>query len=275
MSGSAGSSVGTVRVDGEPGPEGTPGAIRVIAIDRAAALNAIDVATMRALLDAFRDCAATPHLRAVILTGSGERAFAAGADIAALSAMGPAEARAFSALGHEVAAAIESLSVPVIAAVNGFALGGGCEMALACDFIYAAETARFGMPESKLGAIPGFGGTVRLLERVGPARARELLFSGEIVDAAEAQRIGLVNRVFPVDQLLPEARRSAAAIAARAPLAIARLKEALVRRAAAGRGDAAQEETEMFASLFASADLRAGMQAFVAKDKQPPKWQGR
>lgn len=265
----------TVRVASESGPEGTPGAIRVISIDRPTALNAIDVATMRALGEAFRDCAAAPQLRAVILTGTGERAFAAGADIAALSAMGPAEARAFSALGHEVAAAIESLAVPVIAAVNGFALGGGCEMALACDFIYAADTARFGMPESKLGAIPGFGGTVRLVERLGPARARELLFSGEVIDAAEALRVGLVNRVFPRDQLLPEARRTAAAIATRAPLAIARLKEALARRLAAARGDAGLEETEMFASLFASADLRAGMQAFVAKDKQPPKWQGR
>ena len=271
----AGPSADTVRVDSEPGPDGTPGAIRVISIDRPAALNAIDVPTMRSLGEAFRDCSASPQLRAVILTGTGERAFAAGADIAALSTMGPVEARAFSALGHEVAAAIESLAVPVIAAVNGFALGGGCEMALACDFIYAADTARFGMPESKLGAIPGFGGTVRLVERLGPARARELLFSGEVIDAAEALRVGLVNRVFPLDGLLPEARRTAAAIAARAPLAIARIKEALARRAAAARGEAAHQETETFASLFASADLQTGMRAFLAKDKQPPKWQGR
>jgi enoyl-CoA hydratase len=268
-------SAGTVRLDSEPGPDGTPGAIRIISIDRPAALNAIDVPTMRMLGEAFRDCATSTALRAVILTGVGERAFAAGADIAALSGMGAAEARAFSALGHEVAGAIESLPVPVIAAVHGFALGGGCEMALACDFIYAADTARFGMPESKLGAIPGFGGTVRLAERVGPARARELLFTGDIVDAAAAERMGLVNRVFPAERLLAEARRAAAAIAARAPLAIARLKEALVRRAAAGRGDAAHQEIETFAALFATADLRLGMQAFVAKDKTPPKWQGR
>jgi enoyl-CoA hydratase len=275
VSDDGGTSADTVRVDSEPGPDGTPGAIRVISIDRPGALNAIDVATMRALGGAFRDCASAPHLRAVILTGAGDRAFAAGADIAALSVMGPTEARAFSALGHEVAGAMESLSVPVIAAVNGFALGGGCEMALGCDFIYAADTARFGMPESKLGAIPGFGGTVRLVERIGPALARELLFSGDVIDAAEALRIGLVNRVFPPARLLPEARRAAAAIAARAPLAIARLKEALAGRAAATRGNAGPRETEMFASLFATADLRAGMQAFVAKDKQPPKWQGR
>jgi enoyl-CoA hydratase len=266
---------GTVRVDAEPGPDGTPGAIRIISIDRPGALNAIDVATMRALGEAFRDCASAPHLRAVILTGSGERAFAAGADIATLSGLAPTEAREFSALGHEVAGTIESLSVPVIAAVNGFALGGGCEMALGCDFIYAADTARFGMPESKLGAIPGFGGTVRLVERIGPALARELLFTGDLIDAPEALRIGLVNRVFPPDRLLPEARRTAGAIAARAPLAIARLKEALASRAAAARGNAGPREIEMFASLFATADLRAGMEAFLAKDKQPPKWQGR
>lgn len=263
-----------VRVASEPGPDGTADVIRVITIDRPVALNAIDVATMRGLADAFRDCAAVPALRAVILTGAGERAFAAGADIAALAAMGPSEARAFSALGHQVAEAIESLPVPVIAAVNGFALGGGCEMALACDFIYASDTARFGMPESKLGAIPGFGGTVRLPERLGPARARELLFTGEVIDAAEALRVGLVNRVFPAERLLTEARRAAAAIAARAPLAVARLKEALAQRAAAGRGEAAQHEIETFAALFATADLQAGMRAFVAKDKTPPKWQG-
>ena len=275
MNAGANANAGSVRLESEPGPDGTPGAVRIISIDRPAALNAIDVPTMRMLGEAFRDCATSTALRAVILTGVGERAFAAGADIAALSAMGAAEARAFSALGHEVAGAIESLPVPVIAAVQGFALGGGCEMALACDFIYAAESARFGMPESKLGAIPGFGGTVRLVERVGPARARELLFTGDIIDAATAERMGLVNRVFRADALMTEARRAAAAIAARAPLAIARLKEAMVRRDAAGRGDASRQEIETFASLFATADLRLGMQAFVAKDKTPPKWQGR
>jgi len=174
-----------------------------------------------------------------------------------------------------VAALIETLPVPVIAAVAGFALGGGCEMALACDFIYAAENARFGLPECKLGAIPGFGGTVRLPERVGPGRARELLFTGETIDAAEALRMGLCNRVFPPDRLLAEARRTAVAIAARAPLAVARLKRVLGERDAAVRAQAGRREEELFAALFATADLRAGMQAFVAKDKQPPKWQGR
>jgi len=263
-----------VRVQDEPGPDGRAGAIRVVTIDRPHALNAIDVATMQALLSAFEACAATPGLRAVIVTGAGERAFVAGADVAELAAMSATDAYAFSRLGHRVGTAIESLSVPVMAAVNGYALGGGCELALACDFVYAASTARFGLTEGRLGAIPGFGGTVRLARRVGIARAREMLFTAETVDAAEALRLGLCNRVVEPAALMTEARRVAATICTRAPLAVASAKRALRDGADVPEGEALAVEAELFAALFATADLRAGMRAFLDKAAGPPVWQG-
>ena len=175
MSGAAAMSSASVHVHDEDGDDARPGVFRVVTINRPGALNAIDPPTMSALLNAFVD-AGTPeprnqNLRVMILTGAGDKAFAAGADVAALAAMSLEEARAFSLLGHKVANQIELLPIPVIAAVNGFALGGGCEMALACDFIYATAQSRFGQPEAKLGAIPGFGGTQRLARRIGVARA--------------------------------------------------------------------------------------------------------
>jgi enoyl-CoA hydratase len=261
-------SAAPIGIDDEPGPSGRAGEIRWLTINRPSALNAIDVATMQALLEAIEACAAAPALRAVIVTGAGERAFVAGADVAALAGMTPAEAGAFSRLGQRVFDGLERLSVPVIAAVNGHALGGGCELALACDFIYAATTARFGMPETRLGVIPGFGGTVRLPRRVGGARARELLFTAEIVDAAEALRLGLVNRVVEPAALRTEARRAAAAICARAPLAVAAAKQALREGADRPAAEALALEAELFGGLFATEDLRTGMRAFL--DKSPP-----
>jgi enoyl-CoA hydratase len=209
----------------------------------------------------------------VILTGAGDKAFVAGADVSELASLGPDEARALSALGHRLGAVIAALPVPVIAAVRGYALGGGCELALACDFIYVTPSARFGQPEVKLGAIPGFGGTQLLARRVGMARACELLLTGEVIDAAEALRLGLVNRVVEPAGLLAAARATAAAVAARAPLAVAEAKRALVRGAELPLGEALALEREGFAGLFATADLREGMRAFL--DKRPPKWQGR
>ena len=264
----------TVRVDEEPGPDGTPGAIWLVTIDRPAALNAIDVPTMRALATVFDACATAPAVRAVIVTGAGDRAFAAGADVQALASMTVDEARAFSELGHSVGKRMESLSVPVIAAVNGYALGGGCELALACDFIYASNTARFGQPEVRLGAIPGFGGTYRLARRIGLARARELLFTGETIDAAEAFHIGLCNRVVEPGRLLPDARRTAAAIATCAPLAVASAKRALREGIDRPQDEAHRVEMVLFAELFATEDLRLGMRAFLEKDRQLPKWRG-
>jgi len=267
-----------VRVSDEAGPDGRAGAIRVVTIDRPRALNAIDVATMQALLAAFEACAQASHLRAVIVTGAGERAFVAGADVAALAGMTPVEAHGFSRLGHRVGAAIEALPVPVLAAVNGFALGGGCELALACDFIYASTTARFGLTETRLGVIPGFGGTVRLAKRIGVARAKELLFTAETIDAAEAARLGIVNRVCEPAALMTEARRVAGVICTRAPLAVASAKRALHESADLTEAEALTIEADLFSALFSTADLKMGMRAFLDKlDKAggPPVWQGR
>ena len=270
----------SIRVEDEPGPGGA-GQIRWLTIDRPQALNALDPATMDALGRAVDACGSAPELRAVILTGAGERAFVAGADVAALSVMSPAEAAAFSRRGQSVFGALERLSVPVIAAVNGHALGGGCELALACDFIYASATARFGMPETRLGVIPGFGGTVWLPRRVGLARARELLFTAEPIDAAEALRLGLVNRVVEPAALRDEARRAASAICARGPLAVAVAKRLLREGAGRPTAEALALEADAFGALFASEDARTGMRAFLdktdkdKKNNHPPPWSGR
>jgi len=261
-----------VRVEEEAGPDGTPGAIRVVTIDRPAVLNALDAATLGDLAALFEGWAAAPP-RAVILTGAGPKAFVAGADIAELSALDAPGASALSALGHRVGEAIGALPAPVIAAVGGFALGGGCELALACDFIYASTAARFGQPEVKLGAIPGFGGTQRLPRRVGMARALELVLGGEPIDAAEALRIGLVNRVVEPGALMPAARAAAAAVAARAPLAVAEAKRAIRLGAERPLAEGLGLERDRFAALFATADLAEGMRAFL--ERRPPKWESR
>ena len=276
---------GTIRVEDEPGPGGA-GQIRWLTVDRPHALNALDPATMEALGRAVEGCGAMPELRAVIITGAGDRAFVAGADVAALEAMSPAEAAAFSRQGQRVFGALERLAVPVIAAVNGHALGGGCELALACDFIYASATARFGMPETRLGVIPGFGGTIWLPRRVGLARARELLYTAEPIDAAEALRLGLVNRVVEPAALRDEARRAASAICARGPLAVAAVKRILREGTRRPAEEALELEADQFGALFATEDARTGLQAFLTKgakgdkgDKEknnhPPPWRGR
>jgi len=267
------------------GPDGAPGAVRVVTINRPSAMNAIDPATMAALLVAFEEggraasapaAAGAARPRVMILTGAGTRAFAAGADIAALAAMSPAEAGAFSELGHRVVATIEELPIPVIAAVNGFALGGGLELALGCDFIFAADSARFGLPEVKLGAIPGFGGSQRLPRRIGAARAREWLYTGAVVGADEAARIGLVNRVFPGPaDLMAGTHQVAAQIAAQAPLAVAQAKRAIRRGLEQPLPAACRLESALFAELFATADLRRGMRAFLEKDPAPVPWERR
>ena len=249
------------------------GPIVVITINRPAVLNALDERTLRELQDALVRLVGSPSVRCAILTGAGERAFVAGADIAAMAGLGPRQARAFAELGHEVGHAIEALHVPVIAAVNGFALGGGCELALACDFVYASTNARFGQPEVNLGVMPGFGGTQRLPRRVGLGRARELVYTGAVIGADEALRIGLVNAVFEPAELLPRARATAEVIAGKAPLAIADAKRALRRGADLPLGEANELERHLFAGLFATEDQKEGMKAFVAK--RPPKFEGR
>jgi len=183
------------------------GGVATLTIERPKALNALNRSTLSELDAALRELAQNEEVRALIITGAGEKAFVAGADISEMAALTTAQARRFAALGHRVMHMIEALSVPSIAAVNGYALGGGCELAMACDLIYASERARFGQPEVGLGVIPGFGGTQRLARLVGRARAMELIFTAEPVDAAKAKEIGLVLEVLPPDKLLEHCRQ--------------------------------------------------------------------
>ena len=206
------------------------------------------------------------------MTGAG-RAFAAGADIAAMQHFSAAEAGAFSRLGQRTFAALEALAVPTIAAVNGFALGGGCELACACDWIYASANARFGQPEVKLGITPGFGGTTRLVRRVGIAWAKEIVLTGQPIDADQAARIGLVNRVCPPEALLDAALEAGEAIAAVGPLAVAAAKRVLQHGQDADSRAADALEQEAFAAAFASDDRAEGMAAFLAK--RAPAFKGR
>jgi len=247
------------------------GSVVVLTLDREKELNALDRALLEAIRDTARSLAAEKSLRAVVLTGAG-RAFAAGADIQAMSQLTPIEAEAFSRLGHEATAALEELPVPTIAAVNGFALGGGCEVACACDWIYASTKARFGQPEVNLGLIPGFGGTSRLLRRVGIAWAKEIVLSGEMMSAEEAQRIGLVNRIFEPGELLPAAIAMGETIAKKGPLAISLAKRVLQEGQDADVRLAHALEQSSFAALFASEDRDEGLAAFL--EKRDPSFKG-
>jgi enoyl-CoA hydratase len=244
------------------------GPIALLTLDRPDKLNALDRALLGAVGDAVIELMARPMAtrpRALLLTGAGDKAFAAGADIAELSGLGSVDARSLSAHGHRVARVLEEASFPVIAAVNGFALGGGCELALACDFIYASDKARFGQPEVGLGLVPGFGGTQRLARRVGVGRARELVYTGAVIDAERAKAIGLVNDVVPHAELLTRVRAVALAIAGRAPLAVAAAKRLLLQGPESDLRVANELETEAFGALFATRDAREGTSAFLSK----------
>jgi enoyl-CoA hydratase len=249
------------------------GPVATVTVDRPKVLNALDEITLRELCAAFAGLSGSPGLRCVIVTGAGEKAFVAGADIGGMAGLGPREARAFAELGHELGDAIEALTAPVIAAVGGFALGAGCELALACDFIYASTNAKFGQPEVNLGVIPGFGGTQRLSRRVGIGRARELVYTGSIISAEEALRIGLVNAVVAPADLMPRVRAVAETIARKGPLAIADAKRAMRRGADLPLAEAHELERHLFAGLFATADQKEGMKAFI--EKRPAKFEGR
>ncbi len=241
------------------------GGIVLLTLNRPEKLNALNAELLSELGSILRELTTTPGVRAVVLTGAGEKAFAAGADILAMQSLSAAQARAFSELGHAAFRTMESAPFAVIGAVNGLALGGGCELALACDFMYASERAKFGQPEVNLGVIPGFGGTQRLARRVGIARARELCFTGALLDASEALRIGLVNRVVPGAELLEHALAVAATIASKGPLAVAQAKRVLQQGEGVPLAIATELETQAFAALFGSDDQREGMQAFVQK----------
>jgi enoyl-CoA hydratase len=254
----------------------TQGPVALVTIQRPAKLNALNARVIAELTQAFQgliEQAARAEqkegeepIRAVILTGSG-KAFISGADIGDMAALTSVEAKRMADRGHALCALIESAPFPVIAAVNGFALGGGCEVALACDFIYAAEGAKLGQPEVILGILPGYGGTQRLLRRVGAGRARELIYTGDMITAEQALAVGLVNAVFPAEELLPRARDAALKIASRGPLAVAAAKRVMLRGESLDLPAACELEVQAFAALFGSEDQRAGMKAFLEKAK--------
>ena len=225
------------------------------------------------LLERLRELAADEAVRAVVLTGAGDRAFAAGADIKEMSEKNADEALAWGGLGHEVATLLETMPKPTIAALNGFALGGGCELALACDIRYAAANAKLGQPEVLIGVIPGWGGTQRLARLAGIGFAKELVLTGRTIDAQEALDRGLVSAVFAQDDLLPQAVEAARSLAARSPLALAAAKRALNRALQGELDGGLSGEADEFATLFGSEDQREGMAAFV--EKREPRFTGR
>ena len=249
------------------------GFIATITVNRPSALNALNRQMLNEIGWALRDADGDARIRCVILTGAGDKAFVAGADIAEMAEQGATEARSFAAAGRAVGDVLEGMGKPVLAAVNGFALGGGCELALACDFIYAADKAKFGQPEVNLGVIPGFGGTQRLPRRVGLGRATELVLTGDLIGAEEALRIGLVNRVVPAAELMAEARKTAEKIAQKGPLAIAYARRAVRKSMELNLPAGNDYEAELFALLFATQDQKEGMHAFL--EKRPAKFEGK
>ncbi len=241
------------------------GPLAIVTINREDKLNALSSEVIGELTQAAAALEVSHDVRVVALTGAGSKAFVAGADISEMVDLSPVQAQAFSEMGGTLGTAIETSQKPWIAAVNGFALGGGCELALACDFIYAADKAKFGQPEVKLGVIPGFGGTQRLARRVGVAKAKELCMTGDQIDAAEALRIGLADAVFPQAELMDKVKKLAGRIAANGPLAVAEVKRLVHQGQSTSLEHSLALEQRSFGLLFATSDQREGMQAFLAK----------
>lgn len=239
--------------------------IAYVTINRPDKLNALNAATVAEVRAAFERLREDDGVRGVILTGSGEKAFIAGADIVELSQMTPLTGTQVSRAGQETLRIVETMPVPVIAAINGFALGGGLEFALACHIRIASENAKLGLPEVKLGIIPGYGGTFRLPRVVGRGRALEIMLTGEMINAQEAYRIGLVNQVVPQANLLETAHAMAQKIAANGPVAIALAIQAVDNSYHATTEDAQRLEANMFGLLASTADMREGMGAFLEK----------
>ncbi len=247
--------------------------VGLLTFNRPKVLNAVNARVVEELDAAVGEVERDRAVRALVLTGAGEKAFVAGADIAAMSTMTPTEARAFAERAHGVLLRLAALPIPTIAAVNGYALGGGCEIALACDLVYASESARFGQPEVSLGIIPGWGGTQRLTRRVGLMRALELVLAGDPVDAARAKELGLALAVLPPAQLLDHALAQARKIAAKGPVAIALAKRALHAGADVDLRVGIELEKVSFSAAFATEDSREGMKAFL--EKRPARFQGK
>jgi enoyl-CoA hydratase len=247
-------------------------ATAVVTVNRPEALNALDLEHCSLLRDRLEELAAAREVRALVLTGSGEKAFVAGADIKYMQGLSVMEARDWGALGHRCAELLETMPKPTIAAVNGFALGGGCELALACDLRLAAATARLGQPEINLGIIPGWGGSQRLARQAGLGYAKELIFTGRPIDAEEALAHGLVNAVHEPGELLAKALELAGELAGKSPLALAAAKEATNLALAGDRRANLETEARLFAMLFSTEDQKEGMGAFV--EKRPPSFRG-
>jgi enoyl-CoA hydratase len=247
-------------------------AIATVTITRPRVLNALDARTLDELDRVAAELADDTTVRAVIVTGAGERAFAAGADVGELERLTPAEARSHARRGQQTFDRIERMAKPTIAAVNGFALGGGCELALACTFRIASETARFGMPEVDLGLIPGFGGTQRLPRLIGRAHALDLLLTGRQIDADEALRIGLVSRVVAAERLLPTARALAETLVQKPPLAVRFIMQAVQGGLDSPLERADAIEAGLFGLIASTADMREGIRAFL--EKRAPTFKG-
>jgi enoyl-CoA hydratase len=246
--------------------------VALVTINRPEALNALNGDQLRALRDTLSRLAEDGGVRVVVLTGEG-RAFAAGADIKEMLQMDVAEASAWGALGHECARLLETMLKPTVAAINGFALGGGCELALACDLRYASSDAKIGQPEIAVGVIPGWGGTQRLARVAGVGFAKELILTGRAADADEALRRGLVNAVFEPDELIERVLEVARSLAAKSPLALAAAKASVNRALQGDVEEGLAAEADTFAQLFASEDQKEGMEAFV--EKRAPRFSGR
>ena len=247
--------------------------IAVVTVNRPEAMNALSSAVLDDLAGRLAELASDPDIRAVVLTGAGDRAFIAGADIKEMSAKSVFEAQAYAGTGQRCAAMLEEMRPATIAAINGFALGGGCELALACDIRFASTSAKLGQPEINLGLIPGWGGTQRLARTAGLGFAKELVLTGRTVAADEALARGLVNAVFEPAELMERTLAVARTIAARSPLALAHAKEACNRALHGDHATNLAYETNLFAMLFATDDAREGMAAFV--EKREPRFSGR
>jgi enoyl-CoA hydratase len=247
--------------------------VAVVTINRPKVLNALNAATLAELADAVDALAGDDAVRAIVLTGAGEKSFVAGADINELAVQTPVQGKEHAAAGQRLFDRIETLGKPVVAAINGFALGGGCELAMACTLRLAADTARFGQPEVNLGLIPGYGGSQRLPRLVGRGIALELLLTGDMISAARAYEIGLVNRVVPAPALMDEARKVAAVLAAKAPVAVRYILEAVQHGAEMSLADAQHLEATLFGLVATTDDMREGTRAFL--EKRPAAWKGR
>ncbi|WP_415061347.1 enoyl-CoA hydratase/isomerase family protein [Bdellovibrio sp.] len=249
--------------------EQKPQGVWVLTVSRPEALNALNSTVLNEMGEALRQIGEMSYedARALIITGAGEKAFVAGADIKEIHELDEEKAKSFAQRGQSIFHELTLLKIPVIAAVNGFALGGGCELALGCDFIYASENAKFGLPEVSLGLIPGFGGTVRMARAIGQRRARELTYTGNMVTAQEAHTMGLVNKVFPQAELMAGVMKTVESILSKAPIAVGSAKLSINQAWDMDVEEAQRNEAKIFAELFTSEDVKEGTQAFIEKRK--------